>query len=92
LPLFPWGSQARGFFTKSFDPNGALTDEVRRCWYSEDNLKARENAITEAEKLGVEPINIALKFVLKQPFPTFPLIGPMRYRELWSSVRTLKLL
>jgi len=92
MPLFPWGSQARGFFTKLFDPNGALTDEMRRCWYSEENLKARENAIAEAGKLGVEPINIALKFVLEQPFPTFPLIGPMRYRELWSSLSTLKLL
>jgi len=88
LPLFPWGSQARGFFTNSFNPN---SDEAKRCWYSEENMKLRDYAFNKAKELGVEPINIALDFVINQPFPTFPLIGPMRYRELWSSISTLNL-
>lgn len=53
-----------------------------RCWYSEDNFRRLERAKELAAKKGVLPINIALAYVLCQPFPTFPLIGP---RYLWET-------
>jgi aryl-alcohol dehydrogenase-like predicted oxidoreductase len=34
----------------------------------------------------VLPINIALAYVLNQPFPTFPLIGPRTLEELRTSL------
>ena len=39
-----------------------------------------------ADQMGVLPINIALAYVLCQPFPTFPLIGPRTLNETWTSL------
>ena len=42
-----------------------------------------------AEKLGRKPIHIALAYVLAQPFPVVPLIGPRNVAELEDSRRRL---
>ncbi|MEI6521496.1 MAG: aldo/keto reductase [bacterium] len=91
IPLLPWSSQARGFFTDRAGREIYGSDEMQRCWYSDANFSRRDRAFQLAEKLGVEPINIALAYVLNQPFPTFPLVGPMRYRELWSCLSALEI-
>ena len=39
-----------------------------------------------AEKRGVSSINIALAYVLNQPFPTFALIGPRQLSETRTSM------
>jgi aryl-alcohol dehydrogenase-like predicted oxidoreductase len=39
-----------------------------------------------AKKKNVLPINIALAYVLHQPFPTFALIGPRTLEELRTSL------
>jgi aryl-alcohol dehydrogenase-like predicted oxidoreductase len=89
LALFPWSSQARGFFLPHATPDYQGDPELRRSWYSEDNFRRRERAIELATKKGVEPINIALAYVLHQPFPTFPLIGPRTIAETVSSFGAL---
>jgi len=88
LPLFPWSSQSRGFFTA--DPNDLNIDpEIPRCWHSQDNLERRRRAADLATRKNVHPIHIALTYVLHQPFPTFPLIGPRQLSELHSSLQAL---
>ena len=84
MPLMPWSSQARGFFTGRANPNDHSDAELVRCWYSEDNFRRLERVNAMAKERGVLPINIALAYVLCQPFPTFPLIGP----RLLSETRT----
>ena len=42
-----------------------------------------------AEQRGVLPINVALAYVLCQPFPTFPLIGPRVLSEIRTSLPAL---
>jgi aryl-alcohol dehydrogenase-like predicted oxidoreductase len=37
------------------------------------------------------PITVALAYVLSQPFPTFPLIGPRSLHELETSLPALGL-
>jgi aryl-alcohol dehydrogenase-like predicted oxidoreductase len=86
VPLFAWSSQARGFFTDRAGP-GRLSDaELARCWYSEDNFRRRDRAVALASELGVSPINVALAYVLCQPFPTWALVGP---RDISETVSTL---
>ncbi|MBI1337884.1 MAG: oxidoreductase [Phycisphaera sp.] len=89
--LIPWSSQARGFFTPRADPSPQeQTDkELLRCWYSDDNFERRKRAYEMAAKRKCDPICIALAYVLTQPFPTFPLIGPRRISELRSSMGAL---
>ena len=85
-PLFPWSSQARGFFTDRAGPKKLDDPSLVKSWYSPDNFKRRERAIQLAEQYGVTPINIALAYVLKQAFPAFALIGPRTLRELRTSL------
>jgi predicted dehydrogenase/aryl-alcohol dehydrogenase-like predicted oxidoreductase len=85
LPLMPWSSQARGFFVdgRGEDP------ELVRCWHSEDNFRRLERVRRLAAERGVLPIQVALAFVLAQPFPTFPLIGPRQLSETRTSLAAL---
>ncbi len=89
MPLMPWSSQARGFFTERANPDDRSDPELVRCWYSDDNFRRRERAVELAHRRGVLPINIALAYVLCQPFPTFPLIGPRTLAETRSSFQAL---
>ena len=86
MPLLPWSSQARGFFTDRAAPDDLSDPELARSWYSDDNFERRRRAIQLAAERGVLPINIALAYVLNQPFPTFPLIGPRVLSETRTSL------
>jgi predicted dehydrogenase/aryl-alcohol dehydrogenase-like predicted oxidoreductase len=86
MPLLPWSSQARGFFTDRAAPEKTADKDLVRCWYSEDNFKRQERAIERAEAKGVLPINIALAYVLSQPFPVFALFGPRTLEETRTSL------
>jgi aryl-alcohol dehydrogenase-like predicted oxidoreductase len=87
-PLFAWSSQARGFFAVGTRDN--LSDpELVRCWYSDDNFERLARVRRLAQERGVLPINVALAYVLCQPFPTFPLIGPRSLHELETSLPAL---
>ncbi|HEX4215825.1 MAG TPA: aldo/keto reductase [Candidatus Dormibacteraeota bacterium] len=87
-PLMPWSSQARGFFVRA-DPADRSDEELVRCWYAEDNFQRLERARQLAKEGGVETVTIALAYVLSQPFPTFPLIGPRQLSETRTSFQAL---
>jgi aryl-alcohol dehydrogenase-like predicted oxidoreductase len=89
MPLLPWSSQARGFFTERASREDKTNEEFVRCWYSEENFQRKERAEKLAKEKGILPIHIALSWVLHQPFPTFPMIGPMTVSEVESSIRVL---
>ena len=86
IPLFPWSSQARGFFTGRARPDDRSDTELVRCYYSDDNFERLRRATELGTELGVAPTAIALAYVLHQPFPTFPLIGPRTIAETSSSL------
>jgi len=88
--LLPWSSQARGFFVREFDDPGTYGDpDLARCYHSEANVERRQRARKLAAELDVPTTAIALAYVLDQPFPTFPLIGPRSLEETRSSLRAL---
>jgi len=92
MPLFPWSSQARGFFVEGRaaleDPSDA---ELARCWYSNDNFRRLKRARSLAAQKDVSATAIALAYVLHQPFPTFPIIGPLSPRETSTSLEALNI-
>jgi predicted dehydrogenase/aryl-alcohol dehydrogenase-like predicted oxidoreductase len=90
LPLFSWSSQARGFFIEGrANPDNKSDKELLRCWYSEDNFERQRHAFQMAKEKGVLPVSIALAYVLCQPFPAFPLIGPRSLHETTTSLLAL---
>ena len=89
IPNFAWSSQGRGFFTDRAGPDKRDDEELVRVWYSDKNFRRRERAIELARSLGRNPIHIALAYVLAQPFPVIPLIGPRTLGELEDSLSAL---
>jgi predicted dehydrogenase/aryl-alcohol dehydrogenase-like predicted oxidoreductase len=89
LPLLPWSSQARGFFAGRARPDDRSDEELVRCYYSDTNFGRLDRARALAAELGVPATAVALAYVLHQPFPTFPLIGPRTLGETHGSLRAL---
>jgi predicted dehydrogenase/aryl-alcohol dehydrogenase-like predicted oxidoreductase len=89
MPNFAWSSQARGFFTDRARRDKRDNEEMVRVWYSEQNFQRRDRAIELAQRLGKSPIHVALAYVLAQPFPSIPLIGPRTLGELEDSLQAL---
>ncbi len=89
IPNFAWSSQGRGFFTGRAGRDRRDDEEIVRCWYSERNFERRDRAIELAGRLGCSPIHVALAYVIAQPFPMIPLIGPRTVAELEDSLSAL---
>ncbi|HOJ39268.1 MAG TPA: aldo/keto reductase [bacterium] len=91
IPLLAWSSQARGFFTERARPDDLSDQSLVNSWYSPDNFERQARAKKLASELGVETINIALAYVLCQPFPVFALIGPRTLEETRIAMKALEI-
>jgi aryl-alcohol dehydrogenase-like predicted oxidoreductase len=89
MDLMPWSSQARGFFTERARPDNHSNPQLVRGWYSEDNFLRQERVNRMAHELHVIPTALALAYVLHQPFPTFPMIGPRTLSQTRTSLQAL---
>ncbi|MDH7570293.1 MAG: aldo/keto reductase, partial [Armatimonadota bacterium] len=90
MPLMAWSSQARGFFVRG-RPDFTADRSLVTCWYSDDNFERLERAKKLAAELGVLPTNVALAYVLCQPFPTYALVGPQSLVETRTTLPALNL-
>jgi aryl-alcohol dehydrogenase-like predicted oxidoreductase len=93
IPLFAWSSQASGFFTGRFRPADSSIPgyaDVVRTWFNDENFQRLERARELAADKGVTAAQIALAYVLHQPFPIFALIGPHTIDELQSVLPALQ--
>jgi aryl-alcohol dehydrogenase-like predicted oxidoreductase len=84
LPLLSWSSQARGFFTEKVNPQYLDDADLIRVFYNEANWQRRARAQQLASQKEVKMIEIALAYVLNQPFPTSAIIGPRNETEMKS--------
>ena len=96
MPVFAWSSQARGFFSGRFRPDlteGATQDaeNVIRTYYSTDNWERYRRADELAEQKGATLRQVALAWVLHQPFDVYALIGPATVAELDDCLGALDL-
>ena len=92
--LLPWSAQARGFFL-DWDGKGLAAtrhgadptdEEMQRVWGSTENMERRNRAFELAEELGVSALQIALAYVVNQPFQCSALIGPRNVMQLQDSL------
>jgi len=92
MPLFAWSSLATGFFTGRYRPedrNQPALAGIVRTWFNDDNFRRLERAKELAARKGVTPAQIALAYVLCQPFPTYALIGPQTIDQLREAIPAL---
>lgn len=90
MPLFAWSSQASGFFAGRIARHGDDPSDLRRVYDLPENWARLARAERLAKAKGQAPTQIALAYVLCQPFPTFPLIGPLTEEELAESLAATK--
>lgn len=91
LPLISWSAQAGGFFSGRYDRNDRSNQEIVDVYYTADNWERYDLAIQLANELNKTPIQIALAYVLNQPFPTVAAIGTENIEELYSSYEATKI-
>ncbi len=91
MPLFAWSSQARGFFTGRYTPDDLEDQTMVRVYYNDANWERFRRAAELGKQRGFTANQVALAWVLHQPFPTYALIGPASVEELRSSVAALDL-
>jgi aryl-alcohol dehydrogenase-like predicted oxidoreductase len=96
IPLFSWASLARGFFTGRFRPADKPKDSFAagmiRVYDTDENIVR----LRRAEELGkakghFTAIQVALAWVLHQPFTVLPLVGLHSNEELASSLAALSI-
>ena len=90
IPVFAFGSQAKGFFHKLYR-NEPLPNKLKSRFYDSENLKAYERARVLAEKYGVSPGDIALSYLLCNPIKTSAIIGPRSLFQLEDSMKASNL-
>jgi aryl-alcohol dehydrogenase-like predicted oxidoreductase len=83
VPVFAWASLAGGFFA------GVRGPDITRVYDTADNRERLRRAVSLAAEKGATASQIALAWVLHQPFPTYALIGPRSVAELQESVAAL---
>ncbi|MCL4541464.1 MAG: aldo/keto reductase [Chloroflexi bacterium] len=85
LLVLAWSSQARGFFSGRFT-RGQVEDRLVRASYDcDDNWERLRRVQQLAAEKGTTPARIALAWVLGEPYPILPLIGPLTVAELEDS-------
>ncbi len=80
LPLFAWSSAARGYFAETTD------GEVMAAYDCPESQARRARAKELGEKKGFSATQIALAWVLNQPFPTFALCGLRKPSDVEQNV------
>lgn len=83
LPLFAWSAAAAGYFAgRAENPDPNRTDSVAATYDSPENRERRDRAEQIAARLGVTASQVAVAWVLSQPFPTFAVVGPDQLGQL----------
>ncbi len=92
MPVFCWSSLAGGWFSgrvtrETIQDN---TDELFvRCYNSEANWERLERAKQLGATIGATPAQVALAYVLHQPFETFPLVAAYTPEEFAACAAAL---
>jgi 1-deoxyxylulose-5-phosphate synthase len=89
MPLLPWSAQARGFFTGRYTPEDTSNEHLVRIYYSDANWKRLSRAQELGKQKGCSANNVALAYVLHEPYPVFALFGPATVAELQDCLPAL---
>jgi aryl-alcohol dehydrogenase-like predicted oxidoreductase len=74
--MLAWAALASGFVRGRLGADSSNVDEAARVYLSEENRERLRRADELSARHNVTILQIALGFVLGQPFPVSALIGP----------------
>jgi len=87
-PVVAYSSQANGFFSEErIRCAGAFAedDAATKIYGTPENLARRQRAQDLAARRGVSANQVALAFLLNQPFAVYPIIGPRTVAQVVES-------
>lgn len=84
FPLFSWSSMARGYFAGTDDP------DVVRAYDNQASRDRKARAASMAAERGVSTPQIAMAWVLNQPYPVFALAGLRTTDQVWDTLSALE--
>jgi 1-deoxyxylulose-5-phosphate synthase len=90
FPMLAWSTLASGFAAGT-ETDPATVDEVARVYFSDDNFERRRRAAEVGTDKGVSGLQVALAFVLSQPYPLVALVGPSKVSNLRANLGALEI-
>jgi len=93
MPVVAYSSQASGFFSGKYfyDQPQSGKAEIHRVYGSDSNWGRLERARELAKELACNTNQIALAYLIAQPFPTFPIVGCRRLDQLMDSCAAVEI-
>jgi aryl-alcohol dehydrogenase-like predicted oxidoreductase len=91
IAAFPYTTQANGYFRRL--ENGTLdlaSESVRALFHSPENQERYKRIKTLQSATGLSVGAIVLGYLLSQPFPVFPNVGPKTVADLLESIEAAK--
>ncbi len=90
MAVIPYTSQAKGFFSKvERSGRAGLSEGDQKVYFSEQNSRLLLRVQALAKKYAVGVNDIALSYLLSQPFVTIPVVGCKTIEQLKSSLKAL---
>ena len=87
LAAFPYTPQANGYFRRLDSGSIAqASDLVKNLFHHPQNKNRYQRIKTLQSKTGFTVAEIVLGYLLGQPFPVFPIVGPKKVTELKESL------
>lgn len=87
ITVMSWGAQGAGFFIPLWNSiHEEAPQDIREAFFTEENFEKLDRVKQLAAKKNVEPVNIALAYVLNERFEVLASIGPRNKQELLSSL------
>ena len=88
MAVMSWSSLGQGFFPNALEFR-LIDRPMVKSWFSAMNFKRKLRVEKLAEIKRVEPVSIALAWLLHQKFPTLAMVGPQTIEELAISLRSV---
>jgi aryl-alcohol dehydrogenase-like predicted oxidoreductase len=94
IVVFPYSSQACGFFSGQYRegaplPRSSSAAWVERNYFCAENFARLKRVLHLASTKSCSPQSLALAYLLRAPVPTIPIIGPRSVTQLEESLAAL---
>jgi aryl-alcohol dehydrogenase-like predicted oxidoreductase len=89
MTVTPWAPLAGGALTGKYlrGDFGRIKEGSNRL--NENSQQVTKEVIAIAEKLGVEPSHVALKWTMQQPMSVIPIVGATKLSQLEQNLKTV---
>lgn len=98
IGVIPWSPLARGFLagnrqkeTKGETTRAKTDDFAHQLYYQDSDFKVVDRVVELAQQRGVNPAQIALAWLMKQPGVTAPIIGASKMYHLEDALSALEI-